>query len=424
MMIHAGLNLKSIALFLIISTAGYFAGTAILGSGEQQSTPDETSTDLTGLLTIEQLVELVGPIALYPDELLAIVIPASTYPMEIVQASRFLEQYKNQPDLKPDEQWEPSVLGLLNYPEVVELMNNDLDWTWKLGEAVVNQQDDVMEAIQQFRNKAQEAGNLESNDKQIIVVEKEIIKIESASPEVIYVPSYRPSTVVVYQTTPYPYYYSSPYPYYYNPAATFWTGVFVGAAITYGIHWGSHGRWYGRGRTDINVYRGGNNINIGSGNTWKPGGGNRPGNRPGLGNRPGSGNRPGAGIRPGTGTRPGAGTKPGIGSRPSTGTRPGSGTRPSTGKKPSNGQRPSSQPSNQRRSTATIQQSKRTRSSSGGSFGGYKSGQTTSRNSQRGQKSRTSQSNYRTSRRSSGSSARRSGGGSRGGGGGGGGRRR
>jgi len=240
MLIHAGLNLKSIALLLIIATGGYFAGTTIFGGDKQQGTAEEISTDQSGLLTMEQLVELVGPIALYPDELLAIVIPASTYPMEIVQASRFLQQYKNKPDLKPDEQWDPSVLGLLNYPEVVELMNNDLDWTWKLGEAVVNQQNDVMEAIQQFRDKAQEAGNLESNDKQVIVVEKEVIKIESASPEVIYVPSYTPSTVVVYQTTPYPYYYSAPYPYYYRPAAIFWTGVFVGSAITYGIHWGNH----------------------------------------------------------------------------------------------------------------------------------------------------------------------------------------
>ena len=330
MLIPAGLKLKSIALMFIIATGGYFAGTAILGGDKQQGTAEEASTDQTNLLTMEQLVELVGPIALYPDELLAIVIPASTYPMEIVQASRFLQQYKNQPDLKPDEQWDPSVLGLLNYPEVVELMNNDLDWTWKLGEAVVNQQDDVMEAIQLFRNKAQEAGNLESNDKQVIVVEKEIIKIESASPDVIYVPSYRPSTVVVYQTAPYPYYYSAPYPYYYRPAATFWTGVFVGAAITYGIGWGRYGHRHGykHGKTEINVNRGGNTINISGGNTWKPGSGNRPGNRPGAGNRPGSGARPISGTRPGAGNRPGTGARPGSGIRPGAGIKPGAGNKP------------------------------------------------------------------------------------------------
>jgi len=94
MLIHAGLNLKSIALLLIIATGGYFAGTTIFGGDKQQGTAEEISTDQSGLLTMEQLVELVGPIALYPDELLAIVIPASTYPMEIVQASRFLQQYK------------------------------------------------------------------------------------------------------------------------------------------------------------------------------------------------------------------------------------------------------------------------------------------------------------------------------------------
>jgi hypothetical protein len=141
---------------------------------------------------------------------------------------------------------------------VLNTLNDDLDWTWKLGEAVVNQQQDVMAAIQLFRSKADEAGNLESNDKTVVIKETEVIKIESASPEVIYVPSYNPSTVVVYSAAPYPYAYSAPYPYYYSPAATFWTGMFVGAAISYGVHWHDHHYGYGN-YGDININR---NTNI------------------------------------------------------------------------------------------------------------------------------------------------------------------
>jgi hypothetical protein len=192
-----------------------------------------------GLLAPERLDELVGPIALYPDELLAIVLPASTFPLDIVQAARFLEENQKNPDLKPNQNWDASVLGLLNYPEVVQLMNADLDWTQQLGDAVVNQQDDVMEAVQRFRARAYAAENLKSDDRQVVVYEKEIIRIESADPEIIYVPYYQPSTVVVryYTPTPVYHYYPTPYPVYYSPRATFYSGLFVGAAIGYGLSW-------------------------------------------------------------------------------------------------------------------------------------------------------------------------------------------
>ena len=171
-----------------------------------------------------------------------IVLPASTYPLEIVQAARYLEKKKQSPDLKPNEGWDSSVLGLLNYPEVVDKMNGDLDWTWKLGEAVINQQSDVMDAIQNFRTQAHTAGNLESSEQVTIIREEKVIRIESASPEVIYVPVYQPARVIVHYPAPYRYVYSAPYPYYYNPAATFWTGMFVGAAIAYGVGWGRYGQ--------------------------------------------------------------------------------------------------------------------------------------------------------------------------------------
>ena len=102
-------------------------------------------------LSAQQLEELVGRIALYPDDLIAIILPAATFPMDVVQAERFLQKLKQDKTLKPDARWHESVRNLLNYPEVIGMMSQDLDWTQDLGEAVVSQQKDVVKAIQAFR---------------------------------------------------------------------------------------------------------------------------------------------------------------------------------------------------------------------------------------------------------------------------------
>ena len=123
----------------------------------------------------EELDKLVGPIALYPDDLVAIILPAATNPMQLVQADRFLDKRKADPKLAVDEKWDDSVKSLLNYPDVVKMMSADLDWTSALGEAVVADQGAVIDAMQSFRRKAQAAGNLKSDAKQVVTVEKEII---------------------------------------------------------------------------------------------------------------------------------------------------------------------------------------------------------------------------------------------------------
>src|SRR5690606_34887888 len=120
------------------------------------------------ILSSSELERLVGPIALYPDDLIAIVLPAATYPLQIVQAARLLEERERNPGLAPDDSWDDSVVALLNYPEVVELLNNDLDWTWQLGEAVLAQHSDVIDAIQDFRDRAYAAGNLRTDERQIV----------------------------------------------------------------------------------------------------------------------------------------------------------------------------------------------------------------------------------------------------------------
>ncbi len=121
--------------------------------------------------------------------------------------------------------------SLLNYPDVVKKMSDDLDWTEALGEAVVANSSAVLDAVQSFRRRAQAAGNLKSDAKQMVVVEKEVIKIVQADPQVIYVPQYQPSTVVVVGSPPVAYY-PTPYPVYYYPYPP-------GAAIATGIIWGA-----------------------------------------------------------------------------------------------------------------------------------------------------------------------------------------
>jgi hypothetical protein len=193
-------------------------------------------------VSAEELETLVGPIALYPDDLLAIVLPASTFPLQVVAAERFLEDLESDPSLKPDEDWDDSIVALLNYPEVVELLNEDLDWTWRLGEAVVAQQADIISAIELFRDRAYAAGNLKSDDYQLVAHEGSSIQITPVEEDVIYVPYYEPEEVVVYQPRPTYYYYPRPYPVYYYPYPAYHSfhDSFWGVTTAFAIGWHTH----------------------------------------------------------------------------------------------------------------------------------------------------------------------------------------
>ena len=195
-------------------------------------------------LSAAALEKLVGPVALYPDDLLAILLPASTRPLDIVKAQRFIEKHKKETNLKPDPSLPEPTRNLLNYPEVVKKMSDDLDWTERLGQAVVGQQKDVMSAIQAFRRKVYSAGNLKTDDKQIIVVEKEVIKVVQANPQIIYVPQYQPSVVVVAQSAPVVVYYPTPYPVYY-----------YGAPTAYVVGWSSYAIYGGYNVEDLQEER-------------------------------------------------------------------------------------------------------------------------------------------------------------------------
>jgi Protein of unknown function (DUF3300) len=335
------------------------------------------------LLKPEELDALVAPIALYPDTLLSQILMASTYPLEVVQAERWIDTNKK---LKGDQlkaavdkqSWDDSVKSLVATPSVLTMMNDKLDWTQKLGDAVLAQQPDVMDAIQRLRTKAQANKKLESNEQQNVTVKqqdnKQVIVIEQKDPNTVYVPYYNPS--VVYGSWP------PSYPPYYFPPPGYIAGGLLATGLAFGAGY-AMGSWMSGGNTwNSSVNWNNNNINInnpgnrpGGGNNWQHrpehrqgvrygnndvrqkfgnndlrggannrmdfrgrggeqvlrpggdrgniGGGNLGGGNVGGGNRPSG---PGAGNRPGGGA--GAGARPG-GGRPSAGTRPSGGGRDS-----------------------------------------------------------------------------------------------
>ncbi len=191
----------------------------------------------------EELEALVAPIALYPDSVLSQVLMASTYPLEIVHAARWVKanpKVKGDAAVKAvaDQPWDVSVKSLVAFPQVLEPMNDKLDWTQKLGDAFLAQEKDVLAAVQRLRNKAQQSGNLKTTEQQKVIVEpattaapgvQTVVRIEPADPQVIYVPAYNPAVVYGSWGYPsYPPYYWPPYPAYY-PAPR-WPRALPGAS--------------------------------------------------------------------------------------------------------------------------------------------------------------------------------------------------
>jgi Protein of unknown function (DUF3300) len=218
--------------------------------------------------TPEQLDQLLAPIALYPDALLSQTLMAATYPLEVVEAARWTQA---NPNLKGDaavqavkgKDWDVSVKSLVAFPQTLSMMNNNLDWTQKLGDAMIGQQKDVADSIQRLRAKAAAAGNLKTTPQQKVTTQtsgsNSAIVIEPASPEVIYVPYYNPTWA--YGPWPYPAYppvYYPPPPNYGAALATgmmFGVGVAAGAAMFGGWHWGWSGGGWGASYTTVNVNR-------------------------------------------------------------------------------------------------------------------------------------------------------------------------
>ncbi|HTR10214.1 MAG TPA: DUF3300 domain-containing protein [Paraburkholderia sp.] len=338
----------------------------------------------------EELEALVAPIALYPDSVLAQVLMASTYPLEIVHAARWVKEHpkvKGDAAVKAvqDQTWDTSVKSLVAFPQVLEPMNDKLDWTQKLGDAFLAQEKDVLAAVQRLRARAQEAGNLKSNEQQNVVVEpppaqggQTIVKIEPANPQVIYVPAYNPTVVYGAWSAPaYPPYYWPPYPAYY-PGGALMTGFAWGVGLAAAGAIFSDCNW-GGGDVNIDVDKARNvNRNFDStkvqGGRWQHDASHRQGvayrdnatrqkfanNAPGadarrdyrgrtgqggasVADRAGNGNRAGGGAggqglggadrgnQGGLGNRGGAGNNAGVSNRADIGNNAGAGNRGNVG---------------------------------------------------------------------------------------------
>jgi hypothetical protein len=228
--------------------------------------------------TPEQLQQLVAPIALYPDSLVAQILAAATFPEHVVEADQWVQAH---PDLKGDalaqavdqQPWDPSVKALTAFPSVLGNMDKNLSWTSSLGDAYYNQEQDVMDAVQAMRQRAQQAGSLKTTEQQTVTSQDSTIIIEPASPEVVYVPEYDPWVVYGGPIEEWPGWYEYPGIWYGGLYPSYGVGFGIGFYGGYGWgwrHWGSdwhhrsitydHDRYDSRSRTFYNrnnYYRGG-----------------------------------------------------------------------------------------------------------------------------------------------------------------------
>ena len=216
----------------------------------------------------DQLDALLAPIALYPDELLTQVLMASTYPLEVVEAARFVKANpvltgQALDDALKDKTWDPSVLSLVPFPQVLDMMNDKLEWTQRLGDAFLADEAAVMRTVQMLRQRAEQAGNLQSNQQQRVFAEDRNIVIEPAQPDYVYVPVYNPMVIYgpwwapAYQ----PWYWYPPPIWGYPPAPPWWgftAGFFWGSA------WAVHRSYWGWARPNWRS----NNVHINVNNNY------------------------------------------------------------------------------------------------------------------------------------------------------------
>ena len=220
----------------------------------------------------EKLDQMLAPIALYPDALLSQVLMASTYPDDVAEAAKWSKANAEERgdaavQKVADRPWDPSVQSLVAFPQVIITMGDKPDWVREMGDAFLDQPQDVMDSVQRLRVAAQKAGNLKSSEQVTVKVEqpepaKQVIVIEQPRPEIVYVPSYNPAYVYG------PWWYPAYPPYYYPPPPGYWFSVGISTGIAWGVSIGvANAMWggvnWGRGDVNINVNKF-NNINVSS----------------------------------------------------------------------------------------------------------------------------------------------------------------
>ncbi len=218
-------------------------------SGASQSTNPPTAAPQ---LSAQELQQLVAPIALYPDALVAQILAAATYPTQIVEADRWMQRHSN---LKGEElakevdkqDWDPSIKALAQFPSVLENMDKNLSWTSSLGEAYANEPEDVTNAVQEMRQQAEKAGHLNSNEQERVTAQGNTIVIEPVSPDVVYVPAYDPWLVYGAPIVAYPGWYPVPGIFWGGFGLSFGVGFGVGYFGGFGWGWGHWGYdWHDR----------------------------------------------------------------------------------------------------------------------------------------------------------------------------------
>jgi len=193
-----------------------------------QARADDQDLAYSVSYTEEELDNLLAPIALYPDPLLAQILPAATYPQEVADAEAWMNGggYESGID---DQPWDDSIKAIAHYPGILKMLADNMDWTANVGDAFLNQPEEVANSVQRLRWRARDAGNLVSNEEQSVIIEGESIQIVPAQPQYVYVPQYQPSVV----------YYESPAPGY-PPFITFGFGLVIGGWLTMDFDWGHH----------------------------------------------------------------------------------------------------------------------------------------------------------------------------------------
>jgi uncharacterized membrane protein YgcG len=243
---------KRISTVLLCSLLVQFTMQADAYSATSQSNEQGQAPSPAPQLSAQEIQQLVAPIALYPDALVAQVLAASTYPAEIVEADRWMQSHSN---LKGEElakevdkqAWDPSVKALAQFPSVLENMDKNLSWTSSLGDAYANQEQDVTQAVQTLREQARNAGKLNSNEQEKVTNQGSTIVIEPANPDVVYVPAYDPWLVYGAPIVAYPGWYPVPGVFFAGPAISFGFGFGIGFFGGFGWgwhHWGYD--WHGR----------------------------------------------------------------------------------------------------------------------------------------------------------------------------------
>ena len=307
----AGAPWRNQVLGWLLSFALLFAAwpQTAMSAQDAQAPPPEPQGPEYATKTPEQLQQMVAPIALYPDSLVAQILSASTFPEQVVEADRWVEQH---PDVKGEAlgqavdqmNWDPSVKALTAFPSVLGNMDKNISWTSALGDAYYNQQQDVMDAVQVMRQRAQQSGNLKTTPQQVVTSEGPTIVIQPAAPDVVYVPAYNPWIVYGPPVVAWPGWYPYPGIWYGGPYLSFGPGFGIGYFAGFGWgwpHWGfdwhnryvvyQNNRYYSHSTTFYNrnaYYRGGH----GGPQAFSRGMDRPPAARGNVFNRPGASPRP------------------------------------------------------------------------------------------------------------------------------------